>query len=262
MVDYKVLFLDVDGTIIRPDDSIEESTKYSIKQVQAKGIEVFLATGRPLHELKELSEDLKINSFIGYNGAHGIYKGQELFYDPMKAETVQHLLDIAKKHNHEVVLYTNEKNIFSNLHHSSIKEFMTKLHLYKNDLYSPEINHHVLGLTLVNLKPGDDCLYNNVAGIHLSQVNVPGLEHCYDVIRVKVNKGYGIDMVLRHLNIKKQNAIAFGDGLNDKEMLRNVGYGFAMGNAHPDLFQYAYKKTTAVTDSGIYNGLKSIGLVD
>jgi hydroxymethylpyrimidine pyrophosphatase-like HAD family hydrolase len=82
------------------------------------------------------------------------------------------------------------------------------------------------------------------------------------VIRDKVNKGIGVNRVLNHLGIGKESAIAFGDGLNDKEMLMNVGEGFAMGNAHPDLFAYAKHRTSDVTASGIFNGLKALGLVE
>lgn len=262
MIDYKVLFLDVDGTIIRPDNTIEYSTKNAILQVQEKGLDVFFATGRPIHELKELGKKLNIHSFIGYNGSYGIYKGQDLFYNPLNLETVQHLLDIAQEHNHEAVLYSQEKNMFTNLHSPSIKKFMKKLHLHKNQLYSPESGHKVLGMTLINLNASDDNLYKDIEGIHLSQVNVPCLQHSYDVIMDKVNKGYGINRVLKHLGIPKESAIAFGDGLNDKEMLMSVGEGFAMGNGHPYLFQFAKHKTTAVTESGIYNGLKMLQLVD
>jgi hydroxymethylpyrimidine pyrophosphatase-like HAD family hydrolase len=88
------------------------------------------------------------------------------------------------------------------------------------------------------------------------------MENCFDVIRDKVNKGFGVNCVLNHLGIRKDTAIAFGDGLNDKEMLQNVGEGFAMGNAHPELLSYAKHKTTPVTNSGIFNGLKSLGLLD
>jgi hydroxymethylpyrimidine pyrophosphatase-like HAD family hydrolase len=72
----------------------------------------------------------------------------------------------------------------------------------------------------------------------------------------------GIQFVLNHLGIHKENAIAFGDGMNDKEMLMNVGEGFAMGNGHPELFKYAKYKTTSVTDSGVYNGLKLLGILN
>ncbi|HEY2421928.1 MAG TPA: HAD family hydrolase [Neobacillus sp.] len=259
---YKVLFLDVDGTILRPDDTIEASTKEAIIQVQEKGLEVFLATGRPLHEIKELASELNIRSYIGYNGAYGIYNGEDLFQEPMDEAAVGRFLTIAKQHQQEVVLYTNKKNIFTNLHTTAIEEFIKTFHLHKNESYSPSVNKDVLGMTLINVEPDEALLYKNEVGIHLSQVNVAGMEHCYDVIRDKVNKGYGINMVLNHLGIQKESSIAFGDGMNDKEMLMSVGVGFAMGNGHPNLFQYAKHKTTDVTNSGIYNGLKKLGLVE
>jgi hydroxymethylpyrimidine pyrophosphatase-like HAD family hydrolase len=161
-----------------------------------------------------------------------------------------------------VVLYTNSKNVFTNLDSGIITEFMHKFHLHKNEPYSPSVNSSILGMTLVNLKKDDPVLYNNEEGIHLSQVNVEGMRHCYDVIRDSVNKGYGVQVVLKRLGINKESSIAFGDGMNDKEMLQNVGESFVMGNGHPDLFKYAKHKTTKVTDSGIYNGLKKLGLVN
>lgn len=261
MSDFKVLFLDIDGTILAPDDSIEETTFTAIRQIQEKGIEVFLATGRPLHEINELAKKLNIYSFIGYNGAYAIYQGKNLFQMPMDRQIVEQFIETAISHKHEMVLYTKNQNIFTNVEAETVKEFIVKFHLHKNDTYSPSKNYEVLGITLMNLEPDDTSLYNNDQ-VHLSQVNLEGMRHCYDVIRDKVNKGIGVQFVLDHLDLKKENAIAFGDGLNDKEMLMSVGEGFAMGNGHPDLFQYAKHKTTSVTDSGIYNGLKSLGIIE
>ena len=48
---YKILFLDIDGTILRPDDTIEDSTKTAINEMKKQNIEVVLATGRPIHEI-------------------------------------------------------------------------------------------------------------------------------------------------------------------------------------------------------------------
>ncbi|MEH7012419.1 HAD family hydrolase [Neobacillus niacini] len=261
MSEYKVLFLDIDGTIIKPDDSIEETTIKAIRQVQEKGIKVFLATGRPLHEIRELADDLKVNSLIGYNGAYAIYQGEDLFQEPMNKKTVKQFIDIAKENKHDLVLYTRDQNIFTDLEAKCVKEFIEKFHLHKNDSYSPAKDYEVLGMTLINLESEDIALYKHEDQTHLSQVNVEGMHHCYDVIRDKVNKGIGVEYVLKHLGLVKENAIAFGDGLNDKEMLMSVGEGFAMGNGHPDLFQYAKHKTTTVNDSGIYNGLKTLGII-
>ncbi|MED3563713.1 HAD family hydrolase, partial [Bacillus xiapuensis] len=251
MPEYKVLFLDVDGTILRPDDTIEDSTKQAIASIQKKGIEVFIATGRPLHELDKIAEELNIHSFIGYNGAYAVYNQEDLFKEYMNEENVQQFLKIAKENQHEAVLYTNESNAFTNLESPLAAQFIEKFHIHKNSRYTPSLVNQILGITLMNLQECHVELYNNDDGIHLSQVHLEGLRHCYDVIRDKVNKGIGVQMVLKHLGIEKESSIAFGDGMNDKEMLMSVGEGFAMGNGHPDLFQYAKHKTTEVTNSGI-----------
>ncbi|WP_226668024.1 HAD family hydrolase [Metabacillus litoralis] len=263
MTNYKILFLDIDGTILKPDDTIEETTKQAVIEAKNKGITVFLATGRPLHEISDIAKELNIHSYIGYNGAYAIHENKDIFKTPMSKSTVDSFVNIANKKEHEFVLYTHEKNIFSNLENEVVKEFIEAFHLHKNNHFSEEFLNQILGITLIKLKENEQNLYETKEpSIHLSQVNVDGLRHCYDVIRDNVNKGIAVQHILELLNIPKENAIAFGDGMNDKEMLSVVGEGFAMGNAHPDLFQYAKHKTTSVNDSGIYNGLKTLGIIN
>ncbi|MED4531329.1 HAD family hydrolase [Metabacillus fastidiosus] len=258
---FKLLFLDIDGTTLRPDDTIENSTKEAVAAVQEKGVGVFLATGRPLHEISDIAKELNIDSFIGYNGAFALHNKKEIINAPMNEQAVQFFIKTAKELGHEIVMYTEEKNVFTTLETEKIKQFIQTFHLRKNELYNPEVTSHILGMTLMNIKETELKQYENAYNIHLSQVNVEGMRDCYDVIRDSVNKGSAIQAVLKHLNVEKQSSIAFGDGMNDKEMLTNVGESFAMGNAHPDLFAYAKHKTTSVTNSGIYNGLKLLGLL-
>lgn len=262
MSQYKVLFLDIDGTIITPDDKIEDSNIKAVSKVQELGIEVFLATGRPIHEILDIAKTLKVNSFIGYNGAYGIYKGDDLYQDCMPSGLVENYLKIAHESNHEMVLYTNNHNAFTSLESTIVKKFITKFHLNKNELYCESDLNNILGITLINVNKNEAQHYLDEKGIHLTQVNVEGMKHCFDVIRDHVNKGFGVNCVLKHLGIEKEAAIAFGDGLNDKEMLMNVGESFAMGNAHPDLFSLAKHKTTDVSHSGILNGLRKLGLLN
>ncbi len=262
MSKYKILFLDIDGTTLRPDDTIEDSTKQAILEVQRKGMDVFLATGRPLHEIEAIIEELQVNSSIGYNGACGIYHGKDLFNEPMNSRTVSNLLTIAKEYGHEAVLYKNNHNAFTSLEKAAVQNFIKKFKFFKNEISADENAGGVLGMTLIDVKDSDVRFYENEADVHLSQVNVEGMRNCYDVIRDKVNKGMAVNLVLKHLGIEKEQAIAFGDGMNDKEMLLSVGESFAMGNAHPDLFSYAKHRTSDVTSSGIYNGLKMLGLVN
>ncbi|GGB32518.1 Cof-type HAD-IIB family hydrolase [Virgibacillus dakarensis] len=258
---YNVLFLDIDGTILKPDHTYSPSTKDAIAQLKEKGIEVFLATGRPIHEIAELAEELGVNSFIGYNGAHAIYQNESIINEPLDTNTVTEFLKVAESNRNELVLYTNEKNYFTTFETPEVQQFIEKFQMKENEAFSLDIVDHVLGGTVINMQPAEVPLYEIEADIHLSQVNIEGVKHCYDIIRKAVNKGEAIKQVLKRLNIPAENAIAFGDGMNDKEMLQVAGVGFAMGNASPELFKYANRRTTSVEESGIFNGLKELGLV-
>ncbi|WP_034746393.1 HAD family hydrolase [Halalkalibacter wakoensis] len=262
MTNHKIVFLDIDGTILRSDDSIEPATKEAIKKVQYKGVEVFLATGRPLHEIRDIGKDLQIESFIGYNGAYAIHKEKELYVAKMKKDMVKTLLHTAEKHGHEAVLYTKEKNVLTSFSSPVLTEFTKHFHLKENVLCSDEYLADVLGMTLVNVQNDPPSLYEKTGEFRLASVNVEGFRnHAYDVIRNQVNKGIAVETVLEALRIDKRDAVAFGDGMNDREMLSTVGDGVAMANAQPELFPYAKHKTTSVNDSGVYNGLKNLGLI-
>ncbi|MET3698400.1 hypothetical protein SAMN05877753_10941 [Bacillus oleivorans] len=259
---YKILFLDIDGTILQPDHTYSESTRDAISQIKKQGIDVFIATGRPLHEINELAHELNIDSFIGYNGAYAVYKNKKILEEPMEAKHIKRFLEIAKAYDHEMVMYTSQKNYYTALDHPLVQNFNKLFDLTQNALFTNTVINQILGMTVMNVTASSQVpLYELDENIRLSQVHAEGAEHAYDIIRTNVNKGVAVKKVLDFLNIPKEQSIAFGDGMNDKEMMECVGEGFAMGNAHPDLFQYAKHITTSVTDSGIFNGLKTLGLV-
>src|SRR5690625_167540 len=260
-MNYKSVFLDIDGTILKPDHTFTHSTKNAIDQIQAQGIEVFLATGRPLHELDELAKQLNIHSCIGYNGAYATYNDKAFFNEPIHKKVVEQYIDISKKYGHEIVFYTADKNYFTSLDGPIINQFIDTFELKFNELYTDHISAEVLGITVMNLEPHESALYELEENIHLAQVNLKGLEHCFDVIRNNVNKGKAVQQALELMHISKEETIAFGDGMNDKEMFQSVGESVAMGNAHEDLFQYAKYTTTSVSEDGIFNGLKKLGIV-
>ncbi|MTH54571.1 Cof-type HAD-IIB family hydrolase [Bacillus mangrovi] len=260
MTHYQSLFLDIDGTIVTPEDTIEDSTVSAVSAVQEQGILAVLATGRPIHEISHIAEKLSIQSFIGYNGAYGIHEEQDVFKFPMSRESVKYFIVTAQEKNHEIILYTHEYNLYTSPESERTKMFKKKLHLTKNKKMEAGDLDSILGMTVITDSP-EGSVHYQAEGIHLPQVNVDGLRHCFDVIREDVNKGAGLRQFLKHLGLPAETAIAFGDGMNDKEMLASAGEGFAMGNAHPDLFPYAKHRTADVSSSGIYKGLQSLGLV-
>ena len=82
-----------------------------------------------------------------------------------------------------------------------------------------------------------------------------------DVIPLHYNKSKGIEALLNHLGIKKEEAIAIGDGHNDAEMIEYVGLGIAMGNAIEKCKKVADYITSDIDDNGIYNAFKYAGII-
>lgn len=263
MLTYRLLFLDIDGTILKPDGTIDNSTKSAISFIQTKGIEVFLATGRPLHEIAYISQQLNIHSFIGYNGAYAIYKDEIIVNEPMKESTVLHFVRTAGSYGHDLMLYSSEKNIFSSLDSPVIKEMIDYLNFKNNKVYAPGDEKGILSASLINITKDEVSHYYTNEAIHFSPVLTDNQtdRNFYDAIRDSVTKGSAIEKLLNRLSISPSQAIAFGDGLNDKEMLKAVGESFAMGNAHPLLFDYAKHATSSVMENGVYHGLESLGLL-
>lgn len=261
MTNYQALFLDIDGTILQKDHTIQESTITAIAQAKTKGIKVFLATGRPLHEVNQIANVVKVDSFIGYNGAYADIAGEVLVNEAISQEVLDHYYHISRQLGHEMVLYTTTLNLFTSLDAPAVKTFISYFNLTKNDIYSPEQADPILGITILGAKEEELQHYQTKEPITFSQVNVEGLHNNFDVIRENVNKGSAIKKVLHTLHISFDQAIAFGDGMNDKQMLQLVGESFAMGNAHPDLFAFAKHHTSSVSDHGIYNGLKQLHIV-
>jgi len=260
-MNYKVLFLDIDGTILKPDHTYTESTKEAILQLKEKEIEVFLATGRPLHEVEDLAKELQVESLIGYNGAYAVFQNETIVDEPMDTSVIKEFLNIAGENGHELVCYTKRRNYFTSLTDPYVRKFIRAFNLVKNDTLTDNVIDSILGATVMNLKESEEALYEYKTDVHLSPVNVYGMHNNFDIIRKNVNKGIAVENILQRLAIEKDQAIAFGDGMNDKEMLGAVGEGFAMENAHPALFRYAKHRTSSVDESGIFNGLHQLGLV-
>ena len=156
---------------------------------------------------------------------------------------------------------TERKIIILRLIISAVQRFNETFQLRNNALLTKDVLDQILSMTLIHLNQSETSHYQIDDNLRFSEVNVDGARDAFDVLRLNMNKGEAVKKVLQRLQILKEQAIAFGDGMNDKEMLEVVGESFAMGNAHSDLFQYAKYRTTAVTDSGIFNGLKTLGLV-
>lgn len=255
---YKLVFFDIDGTLVNEQKQIPQDTIEAVRELQSRGVEAVISTGRAPYFFEPIAERLGIDSYVSLNGAYVVYKGQPIFQRDIPRSSVEALVNHAAKHNHSLVFQGHSAFYASELSHPHMVESVTSL---KVDLPGCD-PHFWQNETIYQM-----FLHCEAHEEHLYHEAVPGLRYirwhskAMDVLPLERSKAQGIEALLAHLNLTPKDAVAFGDGLNDKEMLTMVGLGIAMGNSHEELKPFADYITTHVDEGGIRNGLQYAGLI-
>lgn len=256
---YKIAFFDIDGTLVNEDKQIPQDAMEAIAEIKKKGIEPVIATGRAPYFFHHLAEQLHIDSYVSLNGGYVVYQGEVIYKQPIERSVVEAFVNRAAEHSHSLVFEghhnfstNNDKDPFMIDAVSSLK---VDLPSYNDTFWQQEDIYQIF----LHCAAEDEHLYEEaVPGLRMIRWHKTAL----DVLPRGSSKAEGIHAMLDILKLKPEQAIAFGDGLNDKEMLEAVGLGIAMGNSHEDLKPYAKYITTHVSEGGIVNGLRYAGLID
>lgn len=258
-MDKKYIFLDLDGTIIdHSTNSVPESAKLAIKQLQANGHEVIIATGRPYSLFYGIEKDLEIPSYIAANGRYVVINGELIYSKPIDPEVVkavtdyayENKIDIGFESDSEYVVnsrFTDYSDKFSETYHLHYPELKHNFHL------SHDIHQLVLFYTASDFKKFEDMYptlsfnYSNAYGLDINEKG--GL------------KDIGLKEVVNHFNLDIKNVIAVGDGFNDISMIEYAGVGIAMGNAQDPIKESADYVTDDISNDGLYKAFKHLNLI-
>ncbi|MFS0785401.1 Cof-type HAD-IIB family hydrolase [Shouchella sp. 1P09AA] len=256
---YKVVFFDVDGTLTDSQTgAIPESTKRAIQALQRKGILVVAATGRPLSMCEELKE-LGITTFITANGGLVTHHDEVIYHTSMNEKTVRAIETFAWEHQHALSFYSQD------FHMNGIQ----------NDAVQQALADTLSMTTYPAIRPkhvADPihllCLFINEVDEYMYKVAFPMLHfrrwHPYivNVLEEPIDKALAIENLLRYFNIDHSQAIAFGDGQNDIDMLSLVSIGVAMENGSDELKQMSDFVTKPAAQDGIEKALKHFHIIN
>ncbi|MFE4524490.1 Cof-type HAD-IIB family hydrolase [Cytobacillus firmus] len=255
---YKIVFLDVDGTITNQEDgSIADTTREAIRLLINKGIKVVAATGRPLSMCKELQK-LGIETFITANGGYVKHNHKVIHKVPIDKNVIQDVVEFANLKNNGLSFYTEEFSMNGATDHKILTALKETLSLDEYPITNSLIHEQEVFLL---------CLFADDADVEKYIRKFPHLTfkkwHPYvlNVLSEDVSKSLAIAKTLEFFGFDKSEAIAFGDGENDIDMLELVGLGIAMGNGNEKLKKVADFVTKKTSEDGIYYALKKYGLI-
>jgi Cof subfamily protein (haloacid dehalogenase superfamily) len=260
----KLAAFDVDGTL-RERDYLPDSTKVALHKLKEQGVELALCTGRSEHEMASLREELGIDWAITCNGSHVGYRGKTVFGNKFEPGTVSRWLQEADRMNHTVLLYGSER-MFMNQSADApyFRQAQQEIGFMEPDVLDVQrLNEGTVPdvyQCIVFCGDQDEQAY-------LGEMKDAFYKHRWrtwalDINPVGMNKAVGLRKLLDHLGIAPEEAAAFGDGLNDMEMIGCVGMGIAMGNAIDELKARARYVTKPMYEDGIAYAVDTFLLED
>lgn len=258
----KALFFDVDGTLVSfKTHKIPQSTIDALTEAKRNGAGIYISTGRPMRLINNL-DDIKhlIDGYISATGACCII-----------GDKMIKCLTIPDDEAREFVRMSNEMNFATLV--VGVKELTV---INPNDdvdrLYRGMLNVSYLGegIDVEDVLNEGIIQFTPIIDVETERMLMPKLSHCVsarwypefaDITARGADKGSALLTMAEHLGIDIADTIAFGDGGNDKSIIKAAGTGVAMGNANEDVKAAADYVTTDVDDNGIRNALKHFGII-
>ena len=254
----KILFFDVDGTLYNSEKRLPTSTKEALFSARRNGYEIAIATGRAPFMIQSLLEELEIDTYVTLNGQYVVYKGQVIFTDSIPNEYLQRIIEFGERRNEPVVFINEHEMIASVPHNERVKSSLGSLKFPYPRIDALFYKEQKVYQTLIFVEEKDEHLYQE-AFPHVQLVRW----HPYacDILPEGGSKARGISKVLEHVGKTMDDAVTFGDGLNDVEMLEAAGTGVAMGNGHEKAKEAADVIAPHVDEDGIYKVMKELGII-
>jgi Cof subfamily protein (haloacid dehalogenase superfamily) len=254
----KIVFFDIDGTLLDHEKNLPLSTKKAIYELKNNGVFVAIATGRAPFMFENLREELDIDSFVSFNGQYVVFENEVIYENPLKESELEKLYKDSFHQNHPLI-FMDEKTMKATVKHHSFIE--TCLHSLKFPHPEQDADFYMnknIYQTLIFCRNGEEQYYLEKYP-HFDFVRW----HPYslDIIPTGGSKAEGIKKMIERLGFVLKDVYAFGDGLNDIEMLKAVGTGVAMGNGVSEAKEHADFITSDVSEKGIWNGLKELQLI-
>ena len=271
---FKVIILDVDGTLFSSEKEILPETKKALFKAQNKGIKVVLASGRPTSGLVAIGNELELKKyhglFISYNGSKVV-----------DAKTMETLFN-------EPLSVSEAKAVLEHMKNFEVKPMIDKdRHMHVNNVYDPMIKYKGVDVNIIEYEARGAnyllCEQDDLAEFLDYEVNkiltaaTPAyLEANYEAMMDPfkdtlncvftapfyfeftakgIDKAKAIDTVLKPMGYKPSEMIAFGDGMNDLSMLKYVGVAVAMENAVDEVKDHVQHITSSNDEEGIANAL-------
>ncbi len=279
-MERKIVFIDVDGTLVNDNGIIPESAQVAIKEARKNGHYIFLCTGRSKAELFDHIMEIGFDGVIAAAGGYIEFDNKVIMHKKVQNEDIKHLVKYFNENNIDFYLESNG-GLFAS---KNCKEHLRNIIFGDSNLDAKTRAELEEGMNpfIQCLIEGENLIRDDINKVSFLGSYVP-IETIKEEFREKFNvisstvpmfgensgelsipgihKATAIEILLGHLKLSKEDTFAYGDSMNDAEMIEFVKVGVAMGNAKEELKKIADDITNTHDEDGIYNSFKKYSLI-
>lgn len=269
---YKLLVLDVDGTLLNEEKVISKRTLSALLKVQQTGVRIALASGRPTYGLLPIAKSLELGLYGGfilsYNGSQIINakNGEILFERRINPEMIPYIEKKAVKNNFALFTYHDDTLLTNSPDNVHVQEeaALNNLKIITEEEFSTAIDFAPCKCMLVS----DDEEALTGLEIHWKK-RLDGVLDVFrsepyflEVVPCSVDKANTLAVLLEYLGIQRDEVMAIGDGVCDVTMIQMAGTGVAMGNSVESVKICADYTTDTNANDGVAQAVKKLILTE
>lgn len=269
----KVIFFDIDGTLVDFKGRMPESAKLALRQVQENGHRIVICSGRAKCQIYPWLLEIGFDGIVGGTGSYVENRGELIYQHFIPKEYLKEAVEALKQANAFYSVQVQNGMAASEKSAKGLSEKFQLLGVGREALdqiwSNTEIDEHIELREDVQKFIYHDSRWDvdrlaGELGEHYDVTPSSFEKEVYDAgeLTLKgINKAFGMQKYIEAAGISKEDTIAVGDGPNDFDMLDFARIGVAMGNAREALKEHADYVTTNVNEDGIANALKHLGLI-
>ncbi|MCI8564738.1 MAG: HAD family phosphatase [Lachnospiraceae bacterium] len=236
---YRVLVFDLDGTLTNSQKKVSERTREALTRARLAGCEIVLASGRPIDGVMPIARELSMDRLGGYvvalNGAVIIdcRTGKTVYEKAIPRELIPGICRYAREHGIPLLTYVPGAEISDHPEHPEVirEAQWNGLPLRHVEDFEKNIPDPVENIMLIDNPEPLEKACRELNRLYGSQLTIYRSSPCFlEVLPLGVHKAGSLEVVLGWLGYEKRQMMAFGDAVNDREMLEMAGMGVCMAN--------------------------------
>lgn len=276
----KIIFLDVDGTLVDYENKLPASAVDAIRTARARGHKVYICTGRSKAEVYPELWQIGLDGMIGGNGSYAEDHGEVVFHQTIAPDQARRIVDWLHERHLEFYLESNSGlyasehfetaalpavRLYSKRKGRNEADLATVRTAFPDMIFDGELHRDDLNKVSFLLSDYQDYLDARDTFPDLKAGTWGGKdeEALFGDLGVKdINKAVTIRTHVQHLGADMADTIAFGDAKVDIPMLECCKVGVDMGNGGPEIREMADLVTDSVENDGLAKAFARLGLLD